>query len=267
MSIGRLARVSRLSIKALRIYDRDGLLPPAYVDPDSGYRYYDRSQIKTAAAIALLRSLDLPLADIRALLALDAPDALRDALELQRARSERDIERCRRSLRALDRILAAGELLPYEVELADDPHRRLVALSRTVPTERLTEGVADLAAELEHRVSRAGLSGGDEAIALYPLDPREPCPVVLGVPCDEGLERPTAPLQAVSVPAARVVTTVHVGAHDELPLAYAAVMAHAHEAGLQLAGEVRETYLNDPCEVPAEELVTRVAVPLGPPGG
>ncbi len=38
-SIGESARRSRLSPKALRLYNRLGLLPPAQVDPDSGYRW------------------------------------------------------------------------------------------------------------------------------------------------------------------------------------------------------------------------------------
>jgi DNA-binding transcriptional MerR regulator len=40
MSIGEFARLSRLSAKALRLYDELGLLPPAQVDPGSGYRWY-----------------------------------------------------------------------------------------------------------------------------------------------------------------------------------------------------------------------------------
>jgi DNA-binding transcriptional MerR regulator len=80
MPIGALARLSRLSVKALRHYDAEGLLPPARVDPGSGYRYYRRDQVRTAAAIALLRSLDVPLATIRELLAAGEPERLRELL-------------------------------------------------------------------------------------------------------------------------------------------------------------------------------------------
>lgn len=40
LSIGAFARRARLSHKALRLYDRHGLLPPDHVDPVTGYRYY-----------------------------------------------------------------------------------------------------------------------------------------------------------------------------------------------------------------------------------
>jgi DNA-binding transcriptional MerR regulator len=70
-SIGEFARRSRLSQKALRLYDRLGLLSPAWVDPDSGYRWYAPGQLERARLIALLRELGLPLAEIGPILRLD----------------------------------------------------------------------------------------------------------------------------------------------------------------------------------------------------
>ncbi len=68
LAIGTFARMVRLTVKALRHYDAEGLLAPAYVDPQSGYRYYTVSQVPQATTIGLLRSLDLPVARVRELL-------------------------------------------------------------------------------------------------------------------------------------------------------------------------------------------------------
>lgn len=65
MSIGRFARLAGLSIGALRHYAEIDLLPPAYVDPDTGYRYYRDDQLPVARRIAMLRDLDVPLPVIR----------------------------------------------------------------------------------------------------------------------------------------------------------------------------------------------------------
>jgi PPM family protein phosphatase len=73
MSIGEFASRSRLSAKALRLYDELGLLPPARVDEDSGYRLYEPGQLKQARLIAALRQLQVPLAEIKAILPLN-PD-------------------------------------------------------------------------------------------------------------------------------------------------------------------------------------------------
>ena len=75
ISIGEFARRSRLSVKALRLYDKRRVLVPARVDEDSGYRYYDVAQLEDARLVSMLRQLDLSLAAIRKLVACDPVDA------------------------------------------------------------------------------------------------------------------------------------------------------------------------------------------------
>ena len=67
MGIGEFARLSRLSPKALRLYDELGLLPPARVDLDSGYRWYASGQLDQARLVASLRQIGVPLAQIMGL--------------------------------------------------------------------------------------------------------------------------------------------------------------------------------------------------------
>ena len=65
LTIGEFARASRLSPKALRLYDSLGLLRPARVDEWTGYRYYSPDQLDQARLVAWLRRLDMPLAKIK----------------------------------------------------------------------------------------------------------------------------------------------------------------------------------------------------------
>ncbi|MDQ1040384.1 DNA-binding transcriptional MerR regulator [Streptomyces sp. V3I8] len=68
-SIGEMARDGGLSVSALRFYDRAGVLVPAWVDPVSGYRWYEPGQLEEARLLARLRRAGMPLADIRLVLA------------------------------------------------------------------------------------------------------------------------------------------------------------------------------------------------------
>ena len=70
LTIGDFARATGLTHKALRLYDDLGLLPPAEVDPVSGYRRYAPSQVDGARLVATLRLLGMPLARIRTVLGL-----------------------------------------------------------------------------------------------------------------------------------------------------------------------------------------------------
>jgi serine/threonine protein phosphatase PrpC len=74
LTIGAFARATRLTPKALRLYDQLGLLPPAAVDPESGYRLYDPGQLERARLIARLRRLGMPLSEIGVVCGLE-PDA------------------------------------------------------------------------------------------------------------------------------------------------------------------------------------------------
>ncbi|MBK3647509.1 MerR family transcriptional regulator, partial [Streptomyces sp. MBT33] len=71
LTIGAFARASRLSPKALRLYDELDLLRPARVDPETGYRYYTPAQLERARLVAWLRRLGMPLARIREVCALE----------------------------------------------------------------------------------------------------------------------------------------------------------------------------------------------------
>jgi PPM family protein phosphatase len=78
LTIGAFAKASRLSPKALRLYDELGLLRPARVDPTTGYRRYAPAQLEQARLVVWLRRLGMPLARIRELNALDGPAAAQE---------------------------------------------------------------------------------------------------------------------------------------------------------------------------------------------
>jgi len=67
LTIGAFARESRLSPKALRLYDELGLLRPVQTDPHTGYRWYGPEQLERARLVAWLRRIGMPLAQIAAI--------------------------------------------------------------------------------------------------------------------------------------------------------------------------------------------------------
>ncbi|MEU6392877.1 MerR family transcriptional regulator [Streptomyces sp. NPDC046939] len=89
LTIGAFARASRLSPKALRLYDELGLLPPARVDPVTGYRLYERGQLERARLVAWLRRIGMPLARIAEVCALP-PGAAAEEIRAYWARVEAD---------------------------------------------------------------------------------------------------------------------------------------------------------------------------------
>lgn len=61
LTIGKLSKMTNVHIKALRYYEKIGILPPTYVDPDNGYRYYSLNHIYLVDAIRICAQLNIPL--------------------------------------------------------------------------------------------------------------------------------------------------------------------------------------------------------------
>lgn len=252
MPIGRLARLSRLTVKALRLYDAEGLLEPAWVDPESGYRYYRAAQVREATTIALLRSLGVPLATIRDV--LHAPDAraLGAVLGAEHERATAELAAREQALRSIERLAGAPEAVRYDVAIAPQRSRRLAAVEGSCRADALGPDTSALC-----RRALTVLPPGD-LLAIFPLDLTATFTLTVGVPA-------AIPAGAVEreLPGGDWASTLHVGPYEELTLAYAALLEHVRERGHEPAGPIVETYLTDPETTPPTELVTRLAVLLG----
>src|SRR5215469_2875931 len=92
-SIGEFARHGRVSVRMLRHYDAIGLLRPACVEPASGYRFYQASQLAELNRVIALKDLGFTLQQVQAILVEQGSAAeLRGMLRLRRAEIQAQIE-------------------------------------------------------------------------------------------------------------------------------------------------------------------------------
>jgi len=137
MTIGEFARSSRLSPKSLRLYDELGLLRPVRIDPSSGYRYYDDTQLEAARLVAVLRRLDVPLVEIQAILGLDSRAAA-DRITAYWSGAEAKHSEQRDLVRNLVARLNGTRTAMNEVTTTEIPERSLLCLKRNVDGEAAT---------------------------------------------------------------------------------------------------------------------------------
>jgi DNA-binding transcriptional MerR regulator len=131
MSIGEFSRRSRLSAKALRLYDELGLLPPARVDQDSGYRFYEPGQLGQARLIAALRQLQVPLTEIKAVLPLEPAQAAERVRVIWAATEAGHTARRALAAYLIDELSGKRSVM-YEVSTREIPERSLLCLKRNV---------------------------------------------------------------------------------------------------------------------------------------
>jgi DNA-binding transcriptional MerR regulator len=124
MPIGRFARLTGLTVKALRHYDELGLLRPASVEPESGYRLYAPDQMRRAEAIQRLRRLELPLDDVLTVLESDDPHVVHRVLYDHQHRTAVRSAELKIVLQGLQPLLDGKEsVMDTPVETVD--HRRV----------------------------------------------------------------------------------------------------------------------------------------------
>jgi DNA-binding transcriptional MerR regulator len=156
MTIGEFAARTRLSPKALRLYDRLGLVRPARTDPATGYRRYAQDQVAAARLVALLRRLDMPLADIAAIIA-QPPKAAADAVGRYWAGVEAVTADRRVLVSYIQATLTGADMPRYDIQTRTLPDRNLLSLSRHLHADQTAAFFDQAFAAL--RAAAPGLDG------------------------------------------------------------------------------------------------------------
>jgi DNA-binding transcriptional MerR regulator len=154
VSIGEFSRLSRLSPKALRLYDELGLLVPDHVDEATGYRWYADTQLEQARTVSLLRRVGVPLAQIRVMLALDPASAAEQVRDYWAGTETEHAARRELVGYLVDRLHGKKPAM-YEVAVRDMPARSMLSLVRRAHQDE----VMQLGREFFiHRMARGGVA-------------------------------------------------------------------------------------------------------------
>lgn len=105
--IGDFSKASKTTIKTLRYYEKEGLLIPTFVDPYTGYRYYETSQLYDLSKIISLRKLGLSISDIKE---IKSGEDLEIILQKRRKNILLEIEKSNNELNLINNLLNGGNM-------------------------------------------------------------------------------------------------------------------------------------------------------------
>ncbi|MEU6915256.1 MerR family transcriptional regulator [Streptomyces olindensis] len=278
LTIGAFAARARLSAKALRLYDRLGLLAPAHVDEATGYRYYRAGQVERARLVAMLRRLDMPLARIAEVVAAGDGPAAAELLGAYWADVEARVAG-QRTLAAYLRGRLSGRSSEmygtFTVETVETPAQVVITEKRHTLADELPAWIGAALGRLEEAARECGGVAGVPYVAYYSDvsmesdGPAEACVPV----ADEAAARAWAERRgrawetAVRAePAGRLaytrITKAQV-AYPQILAAFEAVEEWMAAQGLTATGPGRELYFADWAAAGAEDPVCDVAFPVG----
>ncbi|GAA3446933.1 helix-turn-helix domain-containing protein [Planomonospora venezuelensis] len=261
--IGTFSAMTRLSVKALRLYDELGLLRPAQVDASSGYRYYALSQAGKAETIRRLRALDMPIEEIKRVLSA-SPEEVSGLLSAHRQRLRAERDRHDHMLAAITRLINGEErLMNYTITVETLPAQTVASVRRRTDLAGVGATIAEGFGTLVGILTQAGRHPAGAPFLVFHdvIDADNDGDIEICIPIGSPVAA-TASVQVGQMAAVTAAVTVHQGRHDEIAPAYHALTAWITEHGHEIAGPPRETYLNDPAVTAEADLLTQVAWPV-----
>ncbi len=264
--IGEVAKMFRLSVGTLRHYETLGILTPAHIDADSGYRYYNVQQFECLNTIRYLRMLDFSLEQISAFLQNRDVEQMSEMLRKQKRiafqkrmewkRIEKKIEH---RLQRLEEAKAPGL---GEIKLRALPAQRMICIRSDLSLHTyldMEEAIRELEREQDSAsvflgkigvgIAKERLEAGDVSsydTAFLLLDPED-----------------TTKGACESFPEMRCASLRFAGSHPDAPSYYEKLLRFIREQNMTITGFSREiTLIDDGLTQHTEEFVTEIQIPI-----
>lgn len=263
--IGMFSKLGLTTIKTLRYYDDEGLLVPAHVDEDNGYRYYNSSQLFDLNRIVSLRQMGFSIPEIK-----DILDGSNMSKILQQRENElkSQIDESKIQLRRLSNYILEQQedhIMDYQTVIKNIPSYTVFSVRKVIP---------DYSA-LMHVMPEAGKKVSEANPGIKCVEPDycfniyhdgeykeknidvEICQAVTSKGKD------TDDIKFKEIPATKVASVLHKGAYENLGKAYAYIIKWVEDHGYKIVDHVRESYIDGIWNKDNEDdWLTEIQVPI-----
>lgn len=258
--IGLFSKMNQVTIKTLRYYDEVGVLHPCFIDPDNGYRYYRSSQIEPLHRLLALRRIGYSIEEIKR-----AQDGESEQQILQRKKQQllQEIAERMSMLSQIEGYLQQTEE-SYHMVIKKIPAVIVASIRKVVPNFDVLFGmIPEMGVEMEKAGCVCALP--EYCFNIYHDNEYKEETIDVEI-CEAVTEMKETRgdlhfKQIEEVPEA--VCTMHKGSYASIPKAYAATIKFIEANGYEIAGPVRENYIDGIWNKDSEsEWLTEVQIPV-----
>ena len=259
--IGLFAQMNRITVKALRFYEEQGLLLPARIDEESGYRYYTMRQMEPLHRILALKEAGFTIEDMKR---LDASGDERSFLLRKKNAILEKIAQLTLQLSKIDGyLMAGGNSLSAPVMVKTIPETVCAVMRRRIDSY---DALFDIMPEMGGYMEDAGCvcalpeycftrylePGFQEAQILV-----EVCEAVTEKKADRGC------LRFRTIPETRAACIYHKGSYRDFPKTYEVILRYIEENGYEICGNIRESYIDGVWNKDSEdEWLSEIQIPV-----
>ena len=240
--IGMFAAMNHVTVKALRFYEEQGLLMPALIHPETGYRYYTLSQMAVLHQITALKLAGFTLEEIA-----DINSGADEEAVLLKKKAEllAKVADLTRQIAVVDSYLSKKKTrLSAPVLIKTIPETAVVFMRiRLESYDRLFERMPEMGALMEKAGCTCALP--EYCFTGY-LEPGYKDEDILVEICESVVEakKETGELHFKALPEIQAACIFHKGSYRTFPESYEAVLRYIEENGYEIAGEIRESYID-----------------------
>ncbi|MBC7879242.1 MAG: MerR family transcriptional regulator [Anaerolineales bacterium] len=262
LSIGAFANMTRLSIKALRLYDQLGLLQPRHVDPQTAYRYYGVDQLSSARMIRNMRDMDMPLATIRQVLAalVSVPEqAEAMAAEYADMREQEARQIRERVKQFIHQVQKEKKPMTFEVNVKQIPLQQVLSSAHHIKVDKLDETISKTVDAMHALLKEQNLEAASAPFGIFhgPINEQEDGPLEICMPAN-GQVKGKGNIKVKELQAGDAACVMTVGAETDFPTilgAYDAAADWIQKNGYATAEPPREVWHSGPGEDAKMEIV------------
>lgn len=240
--IGIFAQMNHITIKTLRFYEEQGLVLPAYVDEDNGYRYYKLNQMADLHRISALKQAGFSIEDMKR---INKTDDMTTFLQKKRADIMLKIAELTRQMAVIDSYLSGDEsMLETPVLIQDIPAVTVASMQKRIESyDELFTLMPTMGEELERLGCECALP---EYCFMQYLEPGYKEQQILVEICEavKMKKEDSELVQFKELPETKAACIYHKGSYNEFPRTYASVLKYIEENGYEICGDIREVYID-----------------------
>ncbi len=275
LSIGEFARLGTVSIRTLRHYDEIGLLRPARVDPETGYRCYSAAQLRQLNRIIALKELGLSLAQVRRLLGGITLEELRGMLMLRRAQLETELDAYQNKLLGVEArlgyIAREGTMPADDITVKKIPAMGVVAIGAPAPdwdNEHIVAAVNRSRQQFDQLAIPGQVKVAGPYLVFFEHHDGTAITVYVALPVAEPPAELPAPATYLVLPEVEAVVAVRNGpAASIFPMVYHDLVRWAEAHGYQTSGPGRDVWVNEVDDIAeVDQQVFEIQLPFTRPG-
>lgn len=263
--IGMFSQIGKTTIKTLRYYEKVGILSPAYVDEENGYRYYTTDQLFTLHEILGLRQMNFSIEEIKNIL---SGENVEETLKKRRQETKEELDTVMDQLSRIDYYIEKRkeeQRMSYQAVIKEIPECIVFSKVTVLPSyEALFEVMPKLGKAVKELNPGLKCAEPEYCFNMYLDGEYKEKDINVDV-CEAVEDFGVAPegVTFKKIPGVTAVTTLHKGPYENLGQAYAFIFKWIEDNGYEVVGNPRESYIDGIWNKESkEDWLTEIQVPV-----